>query len=577
MINGSDGGPARAEVAQGELAQVEVLIVGCGPVGLVAAGLLAAEGVTTLVVERNPTTSDQAKAISIDDESLRTLQRAGLASVVYPVLQPGTGTRYHGADGVPLVHARGRQPYRLGHPFKSSFAQPDLERALLEAISRSSCVQVAFSTELVGLRTVQGGSAPEAVDCSLRRADGSRLSARASYVIGCDGGRSTVRRLAGVEMDGRAFAERWLVVDTVDDPHRERYGMHHGDPARPHVIIPGPGGRCRYEFKLSADEGGEEGAPLEGLAVELVGRHREIRPDQVERCVAYRFNALMARQWRKGRILLAGDAAHMMPPFAGQGLNSGVRDADNLCWKLAAVLRGRASDAILDTYEQERRPHAQAMIDLSVRLGRVVMTSNRAVAGVRDRAVRVALHLPRSERWLREMRFRPTAVYHRGFVAVPEGAAGDGPAGALIGRILPQPRVLDAEGRLILLDEALGPELAVLGVACPEEVWSDADFSVLSRFGCRLVDVALDDMMAVDHPAGAGLAARTGVADADGALQQLLAPVRGRMVVVRPDRYVAAVVAPHLLGGAMSALRRYAPGAAPAHGIRLASPPLPRP
>ncbi|HET9078720.1 MAG TPA: bifunctional 3-(3-hydroxy-phenyl)propionate/3-hydroxycinnamic acid hydroxylase [Acidimicrobiales bacterium] len=536
--------------------RVDVLVVGCGPVGLVAAGLLGAEGVTTLVVERNPATSDEAKAISIDDESLRTLQRAGLASVVYPILQPGTGTRYHGADGSVLVHSRGRQPYRLGHPFKSSFAQPDLERVLLSAVTGSESVRVALSTELVGLSPgATAGPDGGHVECTLRSGDGSRTSVRASYVLGCDGGRSTVRKLAGIEMDGRAFAEDWLVADTVGDPHRERYGLHHGDPARPHVIIPGRDGRCRYEFKLSASECRPGAPPLEDLAVGLIGRYRSIAREDIERCTAYRFNALIARRWRRGRVLLAGDAAHMMPPFAGQGLNSGIRDVDNLCWKLAAVVQGRASPGLLDTYEQERRPHARAMIRLSVRLGRVVMTSNRAVAGLRDRAVRGARRVAPARRWLEEMRFKPAAVHRRGFVAAADGCP-DRAVSAAVGRMLPQPRVLDAQGRLTLLDDVLGPGFALLAVDCPDDAWTAADLSGLAGLDCRWVDVTLDDTMAVDAPAGPGSPRRAGVADADGCLQQVMAPLRGRMLLVRPDRYVAAGAHPDRLGPVLAVLGR---------------------
>ncbi|MGH9108485.1 MAG: bifunctional 3-(3-hydroxy-phenyl)propionate/3-hydroxycinnamic acid hydroxylase [Acidimicrobiales bacterium] len=506
----------------------DVVVVGCGPVGLVNAALLGAGGLSTIVVERNATTSDEAKAISIDDESLRVLQRAGLADDVYPILQPGTGTRYFGADGRLLAHAKGRRPYLFGHPFKSPFAQPDLERVLLQGVRRSPHVEVRFETELCGLAQDADG-----VTCRLRTADGTVVTVRSRAVVGCDGGKSTVRRELGIRMLGESFDDVWLVADTVRDPHRQRYGMHHGDPHRPHVIIPGREGRCRYEMKLAPEEAGPHGPDPVDLAVRLIGRHRAITAADIERCTTYRFHALVAERWGQDMAFLAGDAAHMMPPFAGQGLNSGIRDADNLSWKLAAVLDRRAAPSLLGTYEVERRPHAQAMVDLSVRLGKVVMTSDVRVARARDLTVHAATRVPRLRRYLAEARFKPTAAYRAGFVAPVPPGTGDG-AAELVGRMLPQPRVLTAAGRLVLLDDVLGPGFALLGVDCSEDAWDAVGRSGLAPLGAHRVQVSLDDSMAED------IGGRTGVADADGSLESALRAARGAMLLVRPDRFVAA-------------------------------------
>ncbi|KAB2388061.1 FAD-dependent monooxygenase, partial [Actinomadura montaniterrae] len=413
-----------------------VLIVGAGPVGLTTANLLAARGVPVVLAERNASTSDEAKAISLDDESLRTLQAAGLDEAVLEIVVPGTGTRYHDRKGRPLFQARGPEPYRLGHPFKNQFAQPELERVLLQNLKDRDGVDVRFGTRLIGIEDGPGGAT-----AALEEACGTRTEMAASWVLGCDGGRSTVRELAGIGMTGTSHRDVWLVADTTGDPHDERYGMHLGRPDRPTVIVPGRDGRCRYEFRLRPGEG-EGGTRPDFATIErLVSPYRTITPEQVERATNYTFNAVVADRWRDGRRFLLGDAAHMMPPFAGQGLNSGVRDTANLAWKLAEVWHGRAHERLLDTYEPERRPHAEATVAFSERLGRVVMTVDPMRGRLRDTAVRALLLVPWSRRYLTEMRFRPRAVHAEG-VVVRTGHGDE----RLVGTQLPQPRVLVPPG-----------------------------------------------------------------------------------------------------------------------------------
>ncbi|QFQ94944.1 NAD(P)-binding protein [Streptomyces phaeolivaceus] len=523
-------------------ARPAVLIVGAGPVGLTAAHLLGARGVRVLLVERNATTSDDAKAISLDDESLRTLQSADLATAVYPIIVPGTGTKYFGVGGRPLVHARGTGDRRFGHPFKNPFAQPDLERVLRAELVRHPHVEARFGTTLTGLTPL-----PHGVRATLHGGAGRPAEeVTADYVLGCDGGRSTVRRLLSVPMRGRSFPDDvWLVLDTLGDPHRERYGMHLGDPARPTVIVPGRDGRCRYEFLLRPDEGAAGREPPFELVSSLLRPHRAITPDQVERAVAYSFHALLAERLRVGRCFLLGDAAHMMPPFAGQGLNSGVRDAANLCWKLAEVVAGRAGDALLDTYDMERRPHAQAVIDLSVRLGRTVMTTSRPRAHLRDLLVRTALLTRPGSRYLTEMRYRPDTRIRSGAVVRPEGRAHP-----LLGAPLPQPRVLHGpDYRLTPLDDVLGTGWSLLGVGLAEADWTTAGRAGLPD--ATEVDVVIGDR-ALD-----GTGHRAGITDADGGLRAILRDLAGRFVLVRPDRLVAAVFPPGRAVRVARELRRF--------------------
>ena len=501
----------------------DVAVIGAGPVGLTAANLLAARGHRVLVLEQHGTTSDEAKAISLDDESLRTLQAAGLADAVLDIVVPGLGTRYYDRNGRPLFLATTATPDRLGYPFKNPFSQPELERVLRTALTGRTTVDVLFGHTLTALAQDESG-----VDLTVATPDGQR-AIRVPWVLGCDGGRSTVRRVLDISMAGRGFEDRWLVADTVGDPHDERYGMHHGDPRRPHVIVPGRGGRCRYEFRLRADEPHEPGTTaFEELVLRLVGGHRPIAWSEVERATSYTFHALIARRWRAGRCFLLGDAAHMMPPFAGQGLNSGIRDAGNLCWKLTEVIDGRLAPAILDSYETERRPHTEATVALSTRLGDIVMTGSHLRATVRDVLVRAARTVPPLRRYLDEMRYRPV-VRHRDGLVVP---------GRRTGSVLAQPRVHElGRGRARLLDDVLGPGWSLLGVDL--DTWTGLDACPeLARLTEHRIDVSTDGRLRHDGTR------RPLLIDVDGALHGQFAPYRGHVLLVRPDRVVAAVLAP---------------------------------
>ena len=499
-----------------------VVVVGAGPTGLTLAGLLAATGTPTILVERNPSTSSVPKAISCDDETLRALTRGRLAYTLDSVLIPGAGTKYLGARGQTLVYARSQDPPRFGHPVKSPFSQPDFERELLAGIVRAGGVDLRFDATVTGL--VQD---PNAVTVTIRSAHGRERSVRASYVVGCDGGRSTIRGLLGVKMQGESFSDRWLVVDTANDPHNDRYAIHVGNPHRPHVIVAGRSATCRYEFLLKDSEAPDDVIDHDLLAA-VLAPYRTIAPEDVVRQTIYTFHALNAERWRVGRCFLAGDAAHMMPPFAGQGMNSGIRDADNLSWKLAMVVGGTAPESLLASYELERRPHAQLMIDLSVKLGRIVMNTNATHARLRDAAVRVLNVVPPARHWLAEMRFRPRPHYASGLVTTIGGSTSP-----LLGRMFPQPLVLDESGRIVPLDSVLGDGYCVLFIDPPTREVDSRLTSLAATVRGTVRSLLLADRL--PWPASESYSVM------DAGFQAEFVSLNGKTLLLRPDRYVAAI------------------------------------
>ena len=262
----------------------------------------------------------------------------------------------------------------------------------------------------------------------------------------------------------------------------------------------------------------------------------------------YTHHARLAAHFRAGRVLLAGDAAHLMPVWQGQGYNTGLRDATNLGWKLAAVLRGMATDALLDTYEQERRPHAAAMIGLSVTAGRIFSPINRWVARLRD-ALTLGLNLvPAARDYVTQMRFKPMPSYTSGFVL-------PGPAGkpSPVGRMFPQPRVQTAAGKQVRLDEALGPWFAVLAWGGDPAAYMDAATrSLWQEAGARFVAVVPPNQVAEAVrrlPSGTHV-----IGDATGRLKAWFSDQPDSIAILRPDRFVAATCGPQAIGGATAAL-----------------------
>ncbi|MEU5902998.1 bifunctional 3-(3-hydroxy-phenyl)propionate/3-hydroxycinnamic acid hydroxylase [Micromonospora sp. NPDC047467] len=513
--------------------EVDVAVIGCGPVGALTANLLGARGVTTLVVERSAAPHGQPRAFSCDDEALRIYQQADLLDEVRgETIAPPLVEYVNRAGRVFARMALSETDFGYGHAPLRFFDQPRLERTLRSGLDRFPHVQLSLGTELVGLTQDEHGVTVLLSDV----VTGQRRAVRARYVLGCDGARSATRSAVRIPLGGASYAEPWLAVsgDVPPDAVRVRDTRFVCDWQRPAFVSPGAAGSYRLEFMLRPGETEAEMRHPEMIAA-LVSPY--VDPDRfdVTRAVVYSFHHLIAERWREGRVFLLGDAAHQMPPFLGQGLCSGLRDAANLSWKLALVLSRAADAAVLDTYETERRPHTLEMARTSVRLGRVFLARNRSAAWVRDTVLRAVQTIPRVRRFVERFEFKPVPAYRRGLMS---GGRRDG----VVGTMFPQPRILiPGSSGARLLDEALGDGFTVLGLATagssPGPQWRGLPVRFVAVHPSGTPVAGLPDLSGDDQPD------RVDVVDVDGVLGSWLRHRSADLVVLRPDRFVFALSA----------------------------------
>ena len=323
------------------------------------------------------------------------------------------------------------------------------------------------------------------VTLHLKTEEGQRETVKAQWLVACDGGASFVRRTLNVPFEGKTAPNQWIVVDIANDPLSTPHIYLCCDPVRPYVSAALPHAVRRFEFMVMPGETEEQLREPQNMR-KLLSKVLP-NPDNVEliRQRVYTHNARLAQRFRIDRVLLAGDAAHIMPVWQGQGYNSGMRDAFNLAWKLALVIQGKARDALLDTYQQERRDHAKAMIDLSVTAGNVLAPPKRWQGTLRDGVSWLLNYLPPVKRYFLEMRFKPMPQYYGGAL-VREGEAKHSP----VGKMFIQPKVTLENGDVTLLDNAIGANFAVIGWGC-NPLWgmSDEQIQQWRALGTRFIQV----------------------------------------------------------------------------------------
>jgi len=518
----------------------DVVIVGAGPCGLTIANLLGLSGVSVIVLEKNESTVREPRAVSIDDESLRTMQAVGLAAEVTSRAMLDYGSLYVGATGksFAFVHPTTRE---FGYPRRNAFHQTVLEDQLRCGVERFPNVQLLFRHELIEFE-----QAGEHVDMRVDALDGGGRAIRGRYLIACDGARSTVRAQLGIPMSGHTYRERWLIIDIEGTRDAYRHTRVMCDPARPGITLPGPDGTRRFEFRLTAGET-EEDMLREQVVRALM---RQVGPDgdaTIRRKVVYAFHARMAARWRQGRVFLAGDAAHLSPPFAGQGLNSGIRDGHNLAWKIAAVLQGRVGEGVLDSYETERQPHAWALILMAVRMGRVFMPPSPAVAWATRTAFRLAGLYPPLGDYVSQMKYKPEPRFVSGLF-VPDGRKAHK---TKTGRLFPQPALETADGHAALLDDVLQGQFALIAYGPdPTGLLESMDDPILDRLGTVRVGIVPASAPAFVAAPGTHL-----LRDGTGAVGAYFAGTGDDLALLRPDRYVMAVASSAAARAVMEELR----------------------
>jgi 3-(3-hydroxy-phenyl)propionate hydroxylase len=534
-------------------AQEPVIIVGAGPVGCTAALLLADFGIPVTLLERRTQPYPLPRAVHLDDEVARTLGRIAVAEGFLARSRPGSGLRL--LDARHRVMAEFRREHQAGEhgfPQANMFHQPDLEELLLARVEQHPLITFRRGVEVCGL---DGAAGPVTADPAgpvgpvrvHARVAGDPETFTGRVVLGCDGATSTIRDLAGITMEDLGFTERWLVVDI-----RAVGGLDtwHGveqvcDPARAATFMQVTGDRYRWEFRLrdGEDEAGLITPQALGHLLRPWTGHSDLDGLQIIRTATYIFRARLASRFRAGRVFLLGDAAHLTPPFIGQGLAAGLRDADNLAWKLAYVLTGRAGQDLLGSYDAERRPHARALIKKAVRVGWAMTGGQDRAAAVRRIALAAAV---RSERVRHAMGSTATPRLKAGALQrVPRRRTARVPAVLRPGGLIPNPLVSAFDGPPVRLDTILAGRTAVLTARQPDAELADH---------CRRHSLVLVRISGTGTPPRAGADPDAGWIDirlaGDGrpAVSQALTALRSDpalTIIVRPDRVVAAVTPRH--------------------------------
>lgn len=509
----------------------EVAILGAGPVGLTLANYLSKQGVQVTVIEQLDQLIDYPRAIGIDDEALRTIQSLGLVEQVLPHTTPNHAMRFLTpkghcfADIQPLTR-------EFGFSRRNAFIQPQVDNVLLQGLKQYPQTQVLFSRQLT-----EFSQDAQSVTLKMQNKQGQNEVVKAQYLIACDGGNSVVRRTLNIGFDGKTAPNQWIVIDIENDPLATPHIYLCCDPVRPYVSAALPHGIRRFEFMVMPGETQEELSKPENINKLLAKVLPNTQNIEVIRQRVYTHNARIADKFRVDRILLAGDAAHIMPVWQGQGYNSGMRDAFNLGWKMALVVKGKAGPELLDSYQIERKDHAKAMIDLSVMAGHVLAPPKKWQGFVRDGIAYALNYIKPIKQYLLEMRFKPMPQYHDGVLI--QNKLKNSP----VGKMFIQPKVELVSGEQVLLDEIIGNDFAILAWGVdPQWGLSETSLQQWKKLGVKFIQVL--PAVQLQNEKRKQYDGVICVGDIGTDIRTWFGRTNDSMVILRPDRFVAALAIP---------------------------------
>ncbi|MDD9893450.1 MAG: bifunctional 3-(3-hydroxy-phenyl)propionate/3-hydroxycinnamic acid hydroxylase, partial [Gammaproteobacteria bacterium] len=486
-----------------------------GPVGATLACLLGRYGVKTTVIDKETGIFMAPRAIALDNEALRVLQMAGLTEESFDRV-PIPYVKMHGPLIGEFAHAN-TSGVIDGHPKLVTFYQPDLEKALRSELEKHSSVDVKLGVELLDFDNRKDG-----VEARVNVGEPKAQKIKAKFLIGADGAASLVREMIGQDFTGTTYTEDWLIVDAKNVPNPIDHIEFICDPKRPTPHMVAPNGRTRWEFMLQPGESREEMESDESIR-KLLKPWGSPEDMTIERKAVYRFHARCCKSFSQKSVHLVGDAAHITPPFVGQGLVAGLRDAANLGWKLAMVTRGTASTKVLDSYDTERRPHAQAMIRLARTIGAAIMPRNKAKALLVHGFMRTLRSIPATRPMLEELGIKPENKFKKGLFKSGSGRL-------TRGGCIPQALMRSPSGEYQLSDEALNDQLTLIGFGCnPAKHLSKKSLEQFERSGGQIIQFGL--------PNTPDKASAECWEDVTGELVPKAAPY-GWAAVVRPDRVV---------------------------------------
>ena len=512
----------------------DVAILGAGPVGLTIANYLSKQGLKVTVIEQLDTLIDYPRAIGIDDESLRTIQSLGLIEKVLPHTTPNHAMRFLTPKGHCFADI---QPMtrEFGFSRRNAFIQPQVDNVLLQALKQYEKTEVLFSRHLTHFNQDASG-----VTLNIQKKDGSTENVKAQYLIACDGGNSIVRRTLGIGFDGKTAPNQWIVIDLENDPLATPHIYLCCDPVRPYVSAALPNGIRRFEFMVMPGETQEELSQPDNIAKLLSKVLPTTDGIEVIRQRVYTHNARIADRFRVDRILLAGDAAHIMPVWQGQGYNSGMRDAFNLAWKVALVVQGKVTPELLDSYQVERKDHAKAMIDLSVMAGHVLAPPKKWHGMLRDGIAYALNYIKPIKQYLLEMRFKPMPKYHDGALLVSNNA------NSPIGKMFIQPQVQLESGETVLLDEVLENNFTIIAWGVdPKWGLSEATVKKWQALGVKFLQVI--PAVQLSNTARPKYEGVITVGDLGTDIRSWFGKTTESVVILRPDRFVAGLAIPQTL------------------------------